>query len=102
MVHRDFPAIGPLVAPELTRTTQDTGPGLDLDQEEAPAADDEEIYFVDGAVLGDELDIGPGPVGLEIGQARSDEREGVALVRPWGGPLSPKWWFHLIYTSGQR
>src|SRR5262249_7041030 len=55
------------------------GPALDLDEEEPHWGEQEQIDLVDAAVEGDELEVGPGPVGLVVGPAVADEVEGVPL-----------------------
>ena len=55
------------------------GPALDLDQEEAPRGEDEQVDLVDAAVVGDELEVRPGAVRLVVGQPLADELEGLLL-----------------------
>lgn len=54
-------------------------PALDLDQEQPLGGEHQEVDLIDAPVLGDDLDIGPGAVGLVIRQPLADERERVAL-----------------------
>ncbi len=70
-------------------TANDSRPALDLNEEDALRADDEDIDLADGSVE-DELEVGPRAVGLVIRQALLEERERIAL--PWEvrrGDLDP-------------
>ena len=59
---------------------------LDLDQEEALGVNSEQVDLVDAAVVGDELEVGPGPVRLVVGKRLADEVEGVPLPRDSATP----------------
>jgi hypothetical protein len=79
VVEADLACPAGLRAPPRTRVTaNDTGPALDLDQEQTLRADDEEIDLADVAVL-DELEVRPGAIGLMVGQALLEERERLLL-----------------------
>jgi hypothetical protein len=82
MVEQRLRAVGPSQLPALTVTEQHARPRLDLDQEQPAGRDGQQVDLVNRAVLGDELDIGPRPVRLVAREARTDERERFALVRP--------------------
>jgi hypothetical protein len=62
----------PGVAAQLAR------PALYLDEEDALGADDESVDLTDRAVE-QELEVGPGSVGLVVGKAALEEGERVAL-----------------------
>jgi hypothetical protein len=55
---------------------------LDLDEEDTGGGDGEEVDLVDGAVVGDELDVGPRPVGLVTREPLAHERQGLTFVSP--------------------
>jgi hypothetical protein len=83
-------AVGPFQPPALAVTGQHARPRLDLDKEETAGCDGQQVDLVDRAVLGDELDVSPSPVGLVVGKARSNERERFALVGPGRRPFGPE------------
>jgi hypothetical protein len=56
---------------------QDARAALDLDQKKATGREDEHVHFVDAALIGDELEVRPGVVGLLVGEAFADEIERV-------------------------
>jgi hypothetical protein len=61
--------VGEAMPPLLAVAEQDAVAPLDLHQEEALGSDDEEVDLVHRAVVGDELQVRPGPVGLMVGKS---------------------------------
>jgi hypothetical protein len=82
VIDQGLGTVGPEESPALTVAEKLSRPGLDLDQEEPAAAHHQQIYFVDGTVLGDELHVGPGPVRLMARQARPNKSERFTLMGP--------------------
>ena len=74
-----------------------TAPRLALDEPEALLGQDEQIDLVDGPVIGLELEVGPRPVRIVVGQTRADEVQTTPfpLVLRRRDDL-PAWRFHEI------
>src|SRR5262249_40888797 len=70
-------------------------PRLALHEPEALLRQDEQINFVDGPVSGLELEVGPRPIRIVVGQTRSDEIKTTPfpLVLRWRNDV-PAWRFH--------
>ena len=71
-------------SPRAPVTLHDAGLALDLDQVEALGRQDEQIDLVDRPVIGDELEVRPGPVGFVIRQPLAHERQRLPLPRELG------------------
>ena len=65
--------------PRALVALHDAGPALDLDEVEALRRQREQVDLVDRAVVGDELEVRPGPVRLVVGQPVAHERQRVPL-----------------------
>ena len=74
-----------LTAPRALVARNCAAPTLDLDQVDLVDRDDEQIDFVDAAVLGDELEIRPGAKWLVARKACLDVVERLAFPRVLGG-----------------
>ena len=93
-VDKEFPAVD-LSAPSVRVARDHTTPALDLDQVHLVERYDEQIDFVDAAILGDELEVRPGAERLAVGEAGPDVVEGLALPGVFGGgDLGPAGRFH--------
>lgn len=57
---------------------------LDFDEEHALWGQDQGIDFVDGAIVGDEAEVGPGAVGVEVRELASEVLERVAFPGEFG------------------
>ena len=78
------PRPGPLIA------GHHAGRALDLDQEEPLRRQRQQVDLVDRPVVGEELEVRPDPVGLDVGQAAAHEGQRVPLPRVLGdGHLAP-------------
>ena len=62
-----LPSPGPRIAAQASRSA------LDLDQEEALRRKNQQVDFVDAAIVADELEVGPCPVRLVRGKLRADK-----------------------------
>ena len=69
------PGPGARVAIDVARAA------LDLDQEETLWGQDQQVHLVEGAIGGDELEVGPGTVGVVVRQAFLDEGKRLSLPR---------------------
>ena len=101
-VDKEFLAVD-LSAPSVRVARDHTVPALDLDQVHLVERHDEQIDFVDAAVLGDEFEVRPGAKGLAVGEAGLDVVEGLALPGVFGGgDLGPAGRFHcrVVTWSG--
>ena len=93
-VDKKFLAVD-LSAPSVRVARNHTTPALDLDQVHLVERYNEQIDFVDAAVLGDELEVRPGAKRLAVGEAGLDVVEGLALPGVFGGgDLGPAGRFH--------
>ncbi|MDQ3431705.1 MAG: hypothetical protein M3467_05715 [Actinomycetota bacterium] len=75
-----------VVHPRRAVAGDPAAPVLELDQVQAVARQHEEIDLIGRAVVADELQVGPGPVGVRVGDEVADGEEAGALVRElrWG------------------
>ena len=95
---RYLPSMEQFHVPDIARNA--TMPRLTLDQPEALLRQDEEIDLVDGSVIGLELEIGPRPVGIVVGQTGTHEIKSVSLVVVLRRSDDlPAWGFHASLSA---
>ena len=98
-VDKEFLAVD-LSAPSVRVARDHTTPALDLDQVHLVERYDEQIDFVDAAVLGDELEVRPGAKRLAVGETGLDVVEGLALPGVFGGgDFGPAGRFHCCVVT---
>ena len=76
-----FAAAGRAHQPAVLVAADVAGPVLDLDQVDAVAGDHQRVDFIDAAVFGDELEVGPGAKRRGFGQVLTQQVQGLLLMR---------------------
>ena len=79
---------GPI--PEVAVAGDKAAAAFPFDEKDAGLGDDEGVDFVDGAIVGDEFEVGVDEDGVAIGQRVAEEFEGLTFVGVAGfGELFP-------------
>jgi len=86
-------AVGLVVGPGAAVTTELALIALDFDEKEAARGGDEGVYFVDGAIVGDEGEVGPSVLGIAVGKRGAEVFEGLSFPGEGGfGDALPALW----------